>query len=204
MIRRATISDVRNCSELTLMAGKNEFRYFFPLGDKTILRLLEWFYNCKKVIFSKENFWVEEHNNTIRGAMLCVSGKVKKTMENSIGKLLSGITKITGIKGLLSIAGRGFLSRSFPKIAHNEFYINSISVYPQHRGQKVASALLEKAMDIAGEMHLRRLSLVVEIDNYTAIEVYKKRGFTIDKTIKFDQKYHKKNLFGFHKMILDI
>lgn len=204
MIRQAIFSDVRNCSELTLMAGENEFRYFFPFGDKKILHLLERFFNYEKIIFSKENYWVEENNNNIRGAMLCIPGKIKKTLENGVGKYLLGITKTTGLLGLLHIARRRSLSKSFPEIGDNELYINTIAVYPQYRGQKVASALLGKAIVLADEMRLNKLSLIVEIDNHQAMDVYEKKGFTIAKTIEFNKKYHLQSLFGFHKMILDI
>jgi len=200
MIRKAVPEDAEKCSELTFMAGKAEFRYFFPIDDSEILRLLQVFFRRKNNIFSRNNMWVEETDGTVRGVMLMIPGSQKKKMEQDITRSILEIMKISGIPALLKIIYRLTCSRLFPQINDDELYIDTIAVYPEHRRKKVASSLIEKATSTAAAVHLPKLSLIVKIDNRIGLEVYRKNGFVKMDSIKLHEKYHKFDLYGFFKM----
>ncbi len=53
----------------------------------------------------------------------------------------------------------------------------AIAVYPEFRGQGLASKLLDHAVRLASQSGARGLSIVVEDTNAKAITLYKKKGF---------------------------
>ena len=91
-----------------------------------------------------------------------------------------------------------------PPINDDEMYIPSLAVFPQYRGQKVGSALLRHVFEYARGQGYKKISLIAETDNEKAIAVYKKLGFSITHTNEFPKKFHKHNLYGFHKMLFSL
>ena len=59
--------------------------------------------------------------------------------------------------------------------------IYSIGVSKEYRGQKIASRLLKSALSKSKEMGFREILLEVRVDNTSAIELYKKFGFEVQK-----------------------
>ena len=53
----------------------------------------------------------------------------------------------------------------------------AIAIYPEFRGQGLASKLLDHAVQLASQSGARGLSIVVEDSNTAAITLYKKKGF---------------------------
>ena len=92
----------------------------------------------------------------------------------------------------------------FPKSEKDELYISSLAVFEEYRGIGVATRLIEKAENMALDSNLNKLSLFVEINNYPAINLYKKCGFRETKKVVLPGKYSKHNLFGYNKMIKEL
>lgn len=56
-----------------------------------------------------------------------------------------------------------------------------MAVHDDWQGQKIGTSLLKTALDMADQwLNLHRIELEVYEDNHTAIELYKKYGFTIE------------------------
>lgn len=201
MIRRAQDSDADACAELTLMAGANELRCFFPVDETGILRMLVALYAKEDVLFSRSNLWVEEQGGVARGAMLLIPGARKRRAERAVGGCFRELIGALGIVGVFRMIARAPLARVFDVAEDDELYINSIAVYPRFRGQKVASALLAAAGDHAKELGLDKVSLVVELRNAHAIDVYRGAGYSIARTVSLGAHYSARHLVGFHKMV---
>jgi ribosomal protein S18 acetylase RimI-like enzyme len=185
------------------MAAPNIFNYFFA-GTKTALEILDRAYDKSGTIFSKDFFWVNEENGTIKGAISIFPGKEKKLLEKNIGKYGKELAQIMGFFTAVKMIFRGSLNKYLPAINDDELYIQALAVFPEYRGQRIASTLLRHAFDYARQIKLTRISLLVEIPNEHAMMVYKKYGFDITNTQTFKSKYRKHQLYGIHKVIAEI
>ena len=94
-------------------------------------------------------------------------------------------------KGVFLVAGHndeiaGYMSFIISG-RHNTGRIYSIAVSPSHRGAGTADILMDKSIEYALESELKAIFLEVRTDNTAAIQLYKKKGFTMH-SIK--QKYY--------------
>jgi len=61
-------------------------------------------------------------------------------------------------------------------------FITSVSVLREWTGKGLASQLMKQCIRHAKATNMKQLNLEVAIDNYPAISLYEKSGFTISKT----------------------
>jgi putative acetyltransferase len=62
--------------------------------------------------------------------------------------------------------------------------VNLVAVHPEWAGQGAGRALMEAAIELADDwLDLRRLSLVVFVDNPVAVELYRRLGFVVEGTM---------------------
>jgi ribosomal protein S18 acetylase RimI-like enzyme len=203
MIRKAVEKDKADISRLHYMAGEHFFNYFFASPETIALNILDRLYELPDTIFSKDFFWVHEDHGTIRGAISLFPGRDKKLFEENIGKQGKKLAQIAGFFTAVKMMFRGSLHNSIPPIYDDELYIQALAVFPQYRGQRIASALLHHAFDHAKQQQLPKVSLLVEIPNEHAIMVYQHYGFRITMTQHFQRKYRKHKLYGVHKMVAE-
>lgn len=204
MIRKAEGKDRADICKLHYMAGEHFFNYFFASTKKTVLKTLDRLYKLPDTIFSMDFFWVYEDYGTIQGAISLFPGRDKKLLEENIGKQEKKLAQISGLFKTTKMLFRGSLHKYMPPIDDDELYIQALAVFPQHKGQRVASALLQHTFHYANEQQLPKVSLFVEIQNEHAVMVYKKYGFRITTTQQFKRKYRKHKLYGVHKMVAEI
>jgi ribosomal protein S18 acetylase RimI-like enzyme len=203
VIRKAELKDKTDISRLHYMAAPNIFNYFFA-GTKTALAVLDRLYEKPDTIFSKDFFWVNEENGTIKGAISIFPGKEEKLLEKNIGKYGKELAQIMGFFTAVKMIFRGSLSKYFPTINDDELYIQALAVFPEYRGQRIASPLLRHAFGYARQIKLARVSLLVETPNEHAVMVYKKYGFRITTTQTFKSNYRKHRLYGIHKVVAEV
>ena len=97
---------------------------------------------------------------------------------------------ITRSKGVFLVAGHNEIAGYMSFIIsgrHNTGRIYSIAVAPEQRGAGIAEVLMDKTVEYARESNLMAIFLEVRTDNTAAIQLYKKKGFTMH-TIK--QQYY--------------
>lgn len=63
-------------------------------------------------------------------------------------------------------------------------YLAKLVVKEEYRGNGIASELIRKAIEFAGEMGFNTLTLYVSLDNDQAISLYEKMGFERMRTIR--------------------
>ena len=62
--------------------------------------------------------------------------------------------------------------------------VNLVAVHPDWAGRGAGRALMEAAIELADDwLNLRRLSLVVFVDNSVALEMYRRLGFVVEGTM---------------------
>ncbi|MDO9175370.1 MAG: GNAT family N-acetyltransferase, partial [Actinomycetota bacterium] len=62
--------------------------------------------------------------------------------------------------------------------------VNLVAVHPDWVGRGAGRALMEAAIELADDwLNIRRLSLVVFVDNLVAVELYRRLGFVVEGTM---------------------
>jgi L-phenylalanine/L-methionine N-acetyltransferase len=62
--------------------------------------------------------------------------------------------------------------------------VNLVAIHPDWTGRGAGRALMETAIELADDwLNLRRLSLVVFVDNPVALELYRRLGFVVEGTM---------------------
>ncbi|EKU92726.1 ribosomal protein S18-alanine N-acetyltransferase [Bacteroides oleiciplenus] len=70
----------------------------------------------------------------------------------------------------------GYLSLLINKRAHS-LRIYSLAVHPVFRGKGVGQLLIERAVAVAYKKSLGKITLEVNVSNFSAIQLYEKNGF---------------------------
>ena len=205
MIRKAELKDKKEITKLLYMAAPNLMDYFFASkNEQKTISILEYLYKSNDTIFSMENFSLIEENSKIKGAIALINGGKVDVYEQNIGKNHGKeLFKISGILSTIKVMLRKSLNKAFPSFYNDELYIEAISVFPEYRGQGIASKLLKHSFDYAEELNIPKVALLVEMQNEHALNIYKKYGFNIVSTHEFKRKYRKHKLIGVHKMIAE-
>ncbi|MGM0408756.1 MAG: ribosomal protein S18-alanine N-acetyltransferase [Bacteroidota bacterium] len=63
-----------------------------------------------------------------------------------------------------------------------KYRIYSLAIAPEARGQGIGKKLLEYAEQLAKKNHIQKITLEVSEKNESAINLYKKQGYQIEKT----------------------
>jgi len=72
---------------------------------------------------------------------------------------------------------------SDPSPRGNEIYVDLITVDMNHRNKKLGTSFLREFIKVISQKDYKRIILDVSIDNYPAIKLYKKIGFSNIKGI---------------------
>jgi len=205
MIRKAEVNDKIKVSELYYVSGPNICKYCFASDEKTTLGLIKMLYGKPENPFSREYYWIYEDDGVIKGMLVGFPGMDMHQLEKNISHYGKEMFKIAGFRACMQMMAHELsLHNYMPPIKDDEFYIQSLAVFPEFRGQKISSALVKCIKEYAHSKEFAKLSLVAESDNRHAIKVYEKFGFVCaDETI-LPRKFHKKHLSGFCKMVLRI
>ena len=130
---------------------------------------------------------------------------LKKFIETGFGVIAKQNSQISGF----ILAYPLHLEEEFPewKLANPDFenalYIAEVLVAEQFRGQGIASEMLKKIQNIAGEKKYTSVILRVWEDNRQALNLYKKAGFIFTGTEINQIKYRNKNTpFAMRKIYL--
>lgn len=202
-IRKAKASDAKDCSQLFFIAGPGIFRYFFCSPKEKILEIVRMLFKKNDVLFTHKCTWVDEYKKKIRGAILVYKTTDKFQYEKNMEKYGKEFFKIAGFFNTIKMILHGMskFKKYIDIINEDEVYIECLAVYSEFRGKKVSSGLLKQIFAYAKEQKMKKVSLLVELHNNHARHVYEKYGFEVTKTVELPKKYHKHNLYGFHKMI---
>ena len=87
------------------------------------------------------------------------------------------------------LAGFYFVSRH-PGRANHVAYMGTLAVSPKFHGEGIADEMLTEALEKLIESGVKRIEIIVEVDNLRAISFYKKLGFEVEGTLK---KFYKRS-----------
>lgn len=122
-----------------------------------------------------KNIYLLNINNSIQGIIIFHNNKANRLNKLRFNKYLFG-NIIYSILRLLT-------DFSDPSPRDNEIYVDLITVDMNHRNKKLGTSFLREFIKVISQKDYKRIILDVSIDNYPAIKLYKKIGFSNIKGI---------------------
>ena len=103
---------------------------------------------------------------------------------NKVSQLDSPILKHLESKNI-------FLEAFDKECFEDEFYIDTLSVFEKFQGRGIAKELLAFIYDKARELGFKKVSLIVDVDNLKALNLYEKMGFKKNTILEVSKhNYH--------------
>ncbi|MGB9794308.1 MAG: GNAT family N-acetyltransferase [Caldisericum sp.] len=193
-IRKAQKSNFQDFYNLVYFASGKVLDSIFKDHTKDVLKAL---YQNEKNLYSFKHTIFIEVNGKIGG--LLVGYEYREAKEESISTFFN-IMHFT--KGNTFIILKNLIKAytKIGKVLRDEYYISNVAIYPEFRGSGLGTKLMLYAEQTASKRNLKYLSLDVERENETAINLYKKLGYKIteEKTLDLGE------VFSFFRMVKEI
>ena len=142
-----------------------------------ILKTLDSFVFMDVNRLSYKNTFTYETENELAGLIIAYDS-------NKVSQLDSPILKHLESKNI-------FLEAFDKECFEDEFYIDTLSVFEKFQGRGIAKELLAFIYDKAKELGFKKVSLIVDIDNLKALNLYEKMGFKKNTILEVSKhNYH--------------
>lgn len=173
-IRKAVSSDCGPLARLTVQAME-ELAFTFVGTDKLSVAWDAFEHLCGSSgnLYSYENAIVLEDDKSIAGAISGYDGKRLRSLRKPV---VAYLREHYGFEGLLE-----------DETQAGEFYIDTVSVFPDRQGLGYGKMLIESFVSIAKQERFEHIGLLVDVENPLAKKLYEKLGF---------HKVGEKTLFG--------
>lgn len=162
MIRKATLEDINQVTDLILMASSCLFEDILKTTSSNRLKeLVMQYYVTKGTKFYYDNIFVYELDNQAVGALVAYPANMEKTLNDKMAWLLEHEYKfdLEAIEGTL--------------------YLDSIAVNPKYQGRGISRKLIDYVI-LNNETDL---SLLVETHKKSVEAYYNRIGFIEVKTV---------------------
>lgn len=174
IIRKGQIEDSKDFSKLILLSAPS---YYSSLYGSYSKKVLEYLFIRPRNLFSFEHSHFIELNGKKAGVALGYDGKQKNTENLHTVICLAKCLKIGFIPRIFF-----FLKmRNVSKIAEDEYYLNTISVYPEFRGLGLGKKLLLALEQKAKKKGDKKIILNVDSNNKRAIKFYEQLRYILEK-----------------------
>jgi len=173
IIRKGLPEDAPDFANLVLLSEPTLFPTIFGSGTRGVIQNL---FRHRKNLFSFEHSYFIEVDGKKAGMILGYDWKTQRGEEWRTGLLLIKYMKlgffarIPALLKALSLVGRA---------GNNEYYICSVAVYPEFRGNELGTTLLLWEEEEAKRCGASRSTLDVRVDNQDAISLYNRLGYSI-------------------------
>jgi ribosomal protein S18 acetylase RimI-like enzyme len=168
------------------------------MGDHDLcLKALRALFIRPKNRFSFDRANIIWQDDKVAGLLLAFPGF--EINSRNLNFILQGI-KVYGFRDYPRLILNYFQVFAAKETENDEFYIAHLAVSPEFRRKGLAKMLLEAARDA----NLKKVSLLVEIGNEAAIELYRQAGFVTTHTLEtpgLEKKFHSP---GYHRMVKTI
>jgi ribosomal protein S18 acetylase RimI-like enzyme len=136
---------------------------------------------CRRpgVLYSWQNSMLAEQDGKVVACLISYDGADYATMRKETFRLIA------------EEVGRDFRQMESETEA-GEYYVDSIAVLPDYRGQGIGTQLLRAGAEKARQLHIGKVSIVVSPDNPKAQQLYESLGFQYVKDMfLFNEDYRK-------------
>ena len=177
MIKQATRTNPK-ISILILNAIHNLANMLTGEDEKEkILKTLDSFVFMDVNRLSYKNTYTYDIEDELAGLIIAYDS-------NKVSQLDSPILKHLESKNI-------FLEAFDKECFEDEFYIDTLSVFEKFQGRGIAKELLAFIYDKAKELGFKKVSLIVDVDNLKALNLYEKMGFKKNTILEVSKhNYH--------------
>jgi len=173
MIRAARPEDANAVVPLILQAmGTLAQKFANSKAPEVIRDLFTHFFQIRNNQYSFENTLVYEDENNVLGSVNAYDGALLVPLRENFFNYL---------KEHLSIHDFNFE----PETERGEFYLDTISVYPEAQGKGIGKQLIEAGINWGATLGHTKIGLLVETENVNAKRLYQKMGFQMAGIKKF-------------------
>ncbi len=201
-IRKAQVCQAGQAGQLILETLYGFGTYITGLGSSERgSKALSDFFRLPGNRFSHEFSYVASLNDEIAGLLLVFPGTAFAKV-NWI--MIRQMPKVYSLKEICELVRREIILRDEEEVGKDEFYIAHLSVCREFQRRGIGQALLDFAQQKALEKKLKKLSLMAEQENRSAVRLYEKFGF---KVVKVFEHPHQVPLTGspaYLKMIKEL
>lgn len=159
--RQATADDA-----LFIARGFHMAMLMEDVPEEQIRRFAEKICEREDVLYSWRNTLIAEADGTAFGMVTAYDGRYYRGWRETTLEL---------VKEHLGVEFPGMEDEAVP----GEYYVDSLAVLPEYRGQGIGRALLQRAVTQGRELGLK-VTLAVEYDNARAQHLYRSLGFAPD------------------------
>lgn len=198
-VRIAQIPDALITGELIRTTLYGFGTYLIGLGkEQRAGEVLTDYFRLPDNRYSYQFSFVAMMNNEIAGLLVAFPGKKLSRLNwNTNWQML----KVYNLKEIFQFIRRALILRDEEEVNSSEFYIANLAVSLPYRRKGIGRALLAYAEELARENRLGKLSLMAEIENRAAIDLYERAGFKIVKTYEHPKNMSLVGSPGYVKMI---
>ncbi len=170
MLRNARKEDAAGVLPLMMDAiGSIAYSLTGEESPEEAMAVLEEFYSCEENRLSYENVTVLEMEGRVAGFMLAYHGSRAEALDRPLKARLEARGK----------SAAAIVCEAGP----DEFYLDSLAVHPDFRGQGLGTLLLEEFGRLAARAGWRKLSLLVEEHNGGARKLYERLGYAPEEAL---------------------
>jgi ribosomal protein S18 acetylase RimI-like enzyme len=178
IIENALAGDDDTAALLTLMAYK-DFSYdmFGVSDDEKILEYYRKLWKFDNNRFSYRYSHVAKKGSKPIGLMTCYPAELTKKL---VCPTVARLVKIGGmrfVRHVLTHMGYFYQFAKTVEARPDEFYIGTLAVLPEFRGNNIGVMLLERMRILAESQGFRKCALLVEAVNEDAVRFYERNGF---------------------------
>ena len=177
-VESATYNEKEIAALLTLMAYKDlSYEIFGTCDDEKIIEKYSALWLFEDDRFSYHYSYIAKVDNNPVGLMTCYSPGLTKEL---IYPTIRHMVKTCGIRIIWHIITNLNYFYRFAKTKEaepDEFYIGTLAVLPEYRGNGIGVKLLDYARTLAKEQGFNKCSLLVEGVYEDGIRFYERNGF---------------------------
>lgn len=173
IIRRATIEDAPFIAWTVLTAVGVED------SDNLLMDSVSELCRREDVLYSWRNSMLAVKEGQVVACLIAYDGADYQSMRVETFRIIAEET------------GRDFRNMD-DETGAGEFYIDSLAVLPEYRGQGIATGLLKASIDYARHLAIGKVAMVVSPDNSEAQHLYESLGFRYAQDMfLFNENYRK-------------
>lgn len=201
-VRPATIADTRIATSLIHMTMGQFADYLFGADNPTkVIEVISRLFAQPLNRFSYQFADIVDIDDKAAGIMISYPGRKMNRLGLSMGKQL---WSIYGARGFVRFVRRVLPLAFMREASTDEYFINTLAVFPDSQGQGIGTYLLSYAENKAREMHYNKCALSVEVSNLRARSLYERLGYRVVETITFDWPKQFSGTTGYHRMAKEI
>lgn len=160
--------------------------------EASLLQCLEKICQREDVLYSYRHAIIAWEGDTPVGLCLCYDGGRYHEMRETTFPLFDTLKSDNPNSNNIEPVGQIVTENAEDEAVAGEYYIDSIAVLPEYRKQSIGGRLLQAQIDKASALDFKKVTLLVDPENYEAQSMYRRHGFIDDSEVfAFGQIYLK-------------